>query len=70
MIPYPENKPASYGMYEVQLSDTSITIAKWNGCGWANHWFNTSVIKFNPHRKDSPVQIWTFDKVTKQLIKI
>jgi len=70
MIPYPENKPTDYGMYEVQLSDNSITIGKWNGCGWVNPRFNTTVVKFNPHRKDNPVQIWTFDKVTKQLIKI
>jgi hypothetical protein len=70
MIPYPENKPSKYGKYKVQLLDGTIDTAKWNGCGWAIHYFNTLVVKFHPHPVDSNVQLWKWDKQIKSLIKI
>jgi len=69
MLNYPEHKPNDYGTYEVQLVGGTLTTAKWNGCGWVIYLFNTTVIKFNPKNLDSKVQIWTFNKLTKQLEK-
>lgn len=70
MIPYPENKPADYGRYKVQLTDGTTPVLAFNGCGWVNYTDESKVIAFNPMNLHSSVQIWTFDKVTKQLIKI
>lgn len=70
MIPYPENKPTEPGYYAVELFDGSIINAKWNGCGWANFTFNTTVVQFNSQRLGTRSKLYKWDKQTKSLIKI